>query len=921
MVNRPEAARSRAATKPGCKPWWTAPGKQASTWYSPWGGTNPVNHPVDPGCSETQEQIKANFREFNYGFWEKYAPLYGGETHVIFEIQNEPYFHIEPGSPSVGLAQPTPDWVIDLNARAYQLMATHAPETPVLVFSYAFLHDAQAVRDDLARFETAVADLPPLFRPDRWSMSEMSSPSVNPNLVGVAFHGYFVDWAQQNTPTDTVAALVAGPPIHLIETESWSLQFQGMNISNIGAYEHYNISWLSFNEPFAPNYHSWDGMFRNLIDQPPDGGEGLIWVPDDGTWPAVSDVPVGATVSLEFGLRGFVRVDVANGYLIADADGVSNATKMTLIQGSDGGVLLQSMANGNYVTLADGCPDPNCQTAILQATATQPSEAETFIWVTRESDGRVALRALSNQNYVTADLNYEDPPILRANRWRGGGSWSGFRVVIDEPPGPAPGIVPNFEGSIGGANIDGLTVETSSPLIDFTWDHASAGEELDYYEIIIQPPGGPWLFREIKAYPGQTHRIQTSGLEDGTSYSIHIRAWDVLGRPGPFGPSGGVFTVNLPVGTQIPFLGQPYGITPNEFTVIQAEDFDEGGEGVAFHDTTPGNTPGYYRDGAGQDVDIVLTDNRYHLGFIDPGEWTEYALEITPGVYDIEIWTATTLQGRRFYLELYDEFDGLLASTQNGPSVAPLTADWGHFQKVVIPNINLSGNLSGSRFLRLAHLDGLINVDRMTLRPTVETITSDAFAGHQPGAILNGTQTDDGTKIWRSSGDAVFAAPGFITSASTTGPNGFLPFRLSETGGKAVLLEADLNLNTSNSNDWLSLGFHTIPGGVWGGNGEIWLLVRRDGRYTVLAETTTYNLANGQLNLSPLEVAAPKRAVLKYHPGNRKVSAWINGKLILDEQPLPAGFSPVINHAGFTAHGGGIGPQQIFVDNVDINLQ
>ncbi len=53
---------------------------------------------------------------------------------------------------------------------------------------------------------------------------------------------------------------------------------------------------------------------------------------------------------------------------------------------------------------------------------------------------------------------------------------------------------------------------------------------------------------------------------------------------------------------------------------IEAEDYDAGGEGVAYHDTTPGNEGGVYRL---DDVDIEpLTGSKgYNVGWIRPGEW------------------------------------------------------------------------------------------------------------------------------------------------------------------------------------------------------------------------------------------------------------------------------------------------------------
>ena len=57
---------------------------------------------------------------------------------------------------------------------------------------------------------------------------------------------------------------------------------------------------------------------------------------------------------------------------------------------------------------------------------------------------------------------------------------------------------------------------------------------------------------------------------------------------------------------------------------IQAENFDEGASGVAYFDTTAGNTGGKYRT---TDVDLESTTDvgaGYNVGRTRPGEWLKY---------------------------------------------------------------------------------------------------------------------------------------------------------------------------------------------------------------------------------------------------------------------------------------------------------
>jgi hypothetical protein len=64
---------------------------------------------------------------------------------------------------------------------------------------------------------------------------------------------------------------------------------------------------------------------------------------------------------------------------------------------------------------------------------------------------------------------------------------------------------------------------------------------------------------------------------------------------------------------------------------IEAENYDTGGEGVGYHDTTPGNTGGKYRNG---DVDIEVTSDvggGYNVGWTDVGEWLAYTVSVSDG--------------------------------------------------------------------------------------------------------------------------------------------------------------------------------------------------------------------------------------------------------------------------------------------------
>jgi hypothetical protein len=75
--------------------------------------------------------------------------------------------------------------------------------------------------------------------------------------------------------------------------------------------------------------------------------------------------------------------------------------------------------------------------------------------------------------------------------------------------------------------------------------------------------------------------------------------------------------------------------------IVEGEDYDHGGEGVAYHDTTTGNKGGEYR---ADDVDIKATtlDPGHTIGWGATGEWLEWTIDVRAvGSYRISAYTGT----------------------------------------------------------------------------------------------------------------------------------------------------------------------------------------------------------------------------------------------------------------------------------------
>jgi beta-glucosidase len=126
-------------------------------------------------------------------------------------------------------------------------------------------------------------------------------------------------------------------------------------------------------------------------------------------------------------------------------------------------------------------------------------------------------------------------------------------------------------------------------------------------------------------------------------YTIVAKAYD---NAGLLGANAVQITVGEGCDGQAPFGGTPAAIPG----VIQAEDFDIGGQGIAYNDTTTGNNGNAYRN---EDVDIEPSSEQgFNVGWIDAGEWLEYTVDVAvQGIYTLDARVASAAGGGGFRIE------------------------------------------------------------------------------------------------------------------------------------------------------------------------------------------------------------------------------------------------------------------------------
>src|SRR5687768_12204286 len=102
---------------------------------------------------------------------------------------------------------------------------------------------------------------------------------------------------------------------------------------------------------------------------------------------------------------------------------------------------------------------------------------------------------------------------------------------------------------------------------------------------------------------------------------------------------------------QTPYLGAPVQLPG----VVQAENYDLGGDPAAWHDRTPGNVFGVYRN---HDVDVgSIFDGGggYHIGYVENAEYAEYTVNVSSsGSYNLRIRYASAYTGTTRFKILLD---------------------------------------------------------------------------------------------------------------------------------------------------------------------------------------------------------------------------------------------------------------------------
>ncbi|HET6246492.1 MAG TPA: carbohydrate-binding protein [Tepidisphaeraceae bacterium] len=163
-----------------------------------------------------------------------------------------------------------------------------------------------------------------------------------------------------------------------------------------------------------------------------------------------------------------------------------------------------------------------------------------------------------------------------------------------------------------------------------------------------------------------------------------------------------------------PFLGTPFA--PN--AIIPAVDYDKGGEGVSYHDTTPTNLGNStYRAPDGVDIETGGSIGKV-IGYTAAGEWLNYTVNIpSAGKYVLQVSSANVMLGGTLHA-------GIGTSNLSGEIAVPISTGWQTYHTSNSAAFSLA---AGKQILRItldhAAANGAVgNFDTFKLIPQTTTM-------------------------------------------------------------------------------------------------------------------------------------------------------------------------------------------------------
>jgi ELWxxDGT repeat protein len=418
--------------------------------------------------------------------------------------------------------------------------------------------------------------------------------------------------------------------------------------------------------------------------------------------------------------RLFFSADDGSSYRLWTSDGTREGTVATSGIVPDGELPWLEVANGTWFFPAAD----DAHGAELWTSAGTPGSVRLVKDIAPgRLDANVSpLASVGQTLYLIADDR-----VHGAELWKSDGTAAGTQLVKD--------ITPGADGSqIVGATAAGnllffVTQDTSHGRELWRSDGTAAGTQLVRdinpgldnafgSKPILTPLDDLVIFAADDGVHG-TELWTSDGSAAGTTMAADIAPGSGSSDPGGFTSAGRYLFFSANDGTHgnelwaLPLRSYPFRRTSVGLgALIQAEDFDQGGEHLAYHDRDPLNRDGAYRPDEGVDLQTDTgSSGGVHLAWAQAGEWLNYTVDVAQTqTYTLTVRVAAQGAAGVFHIAV----DGV---DRTGPLHIPDTGGWYDWRTIERSGLTLA---AGRHTLRLV-LDadgatsGVGNIDWISL--------------------------------------------------------------------------------------------------------------------------------------------------------------------------------------------------------------